>query len=738
MSLDEALYELVGAGLVACAAGLGLAVPKDAVASGDGFIGMLSQRGEWGEAARIVAEVRRDVEEERHTTGLVAARMPGQLRLLVRLLELARPDPGLLRAALHAPARSDTGKLNGIRSLPHEIAARVDQRAGEVAGLDRELAERILHRLMQRLLAAPAFIVGLEPALRDYLASISGGPAEDGASVRNASPIEAQRPARAAGPAIGDPAGQTSEEPALIEALAAEGRLPDVLAVKQRHRLTDGAFDRLLQHLDAQACPPADAAMRLEEMASWLGALIETLTKPSNEDPQTRRIKAEAAAALAAGHFEQAMQRLKSARRLIREGRRRIEERLREGVLELNAQMVAEAQAIARLAEMELAQRNYASAAELYAEAQDSLPQNDRQSAWLYTMRQAEALFRQGDEFADQAALIDSVEAYEAALAMSPREAAAKNWAAAQCGIGLAHFRFGEREAGSDNLQRAAAAWREALGALAGLDEPAQTALTQRHLAQALALIGEREPASPALAEAAQAYRAALAGLSRESAPSEWLSAQTGLGTTLLTLDERAQGSADTAGLSEALAAFGNALGALSRDKQPRDWAMAQMNMGSVLLALGEKEGRVARFGEAVLAYQESLQVFTRSGHAPEWALAKMNLANALAAIGEAQGDAARLADAAAAYRDALQVLDREREPINWAITQMNLATVLARRTDTPDRAAELRAALAAMMAAHDVFEARQATEFAEIARRNLVVLHKSARDAHAARAGQA
>jgi tetratricopeptide (TPR) repeat protein len=719
MSLEESLYELVGASLVACAAGLDIEVPAGAIRAGDAFVGYLSQRGQWGETNRIVEEMKREALVDRDQRGIVHETTTHHARSLAAVLEAYRPPADLLRTALEATNAARTGTTNGHGSYASRIAEDVLHRAGmagvlQASGLEASVCQLLLTRSLGRLLADPAFVIGLHGTFRDYFASAfaPGKPGSIGITRTSTAAVAA-----AAAPSPAPAMAAEPPSPALRARLA---------AIKERHKLTDAAFERFLKLLSGQRVAARDLPLRLEEMALWLATLLDALRKPANDDHETRRLKAEAAAALAAGDFETAMRLLKQVRRQVREGRRRIEARLREEVMSLDAQMVEEAAATARLAEMELARRDYASAADLFGEAQDGLPRSDRQGIWLYAMRQGEALFRLGDEHGEDGALAEAVRVYGNAQKLTAKTDAPRNWAAAQCGIGLAHFRLGERNGDTGQLRQAVAAWRDAIEALGEQKDAAQRAVTAGRLAQALTLIGEREGGIAWTAQAADAYRMALEGLAREAAPAEWTQAQMGLGAALLALEDHEAKADGGARLGEAMAALSEALTVLSREDQPHDWALTQLNLGNALLTAGEREGRLARLGEAVLAFHEALQVFTREAAPAHWAAGQTSLANAFATLGERQNDPKRLEAAATAYGKALMAIDADQNPLQWAITQMNLGTVLVRLGEHGAPEQHWPRAMTVMSAALERFDRQGADAFAEIARRNLHNLRRA------------
>jgi tetratricopeptide (TPR) repeat protein len=782
MALDEALYELTGAGLVACAAGLGLVVPSGAVRTGDAFVGFLSQRGAWGEINRLVEELKRDILRDMDASGTTAAGLSQQVREAVTVLEEIRPETDVLRAALVMPGNAAPGGAVSANGAPANggpiliapatrIAAQMIARAAAANPPNRHIpsaetptpgpshgAQALLHKVMTALLSDPGLLLGLAPDLREFLALTSQpaavkplerpAPAEMPTSTHpQKSPqmaVAAEFPARSVVPPAASVVGlpERGQSPMLRELVSTHG-LGEAFAagllgvgvietlerIRAARDLTPSAYGRFLRTLESQDCPPGATPLRLDEMAQWLTGLITALTKPSNEDSDTRRLKSEAAKALAQGDLEASVQLLKNVRRSLRDGRRRIEERLREDILLLNQQMASEAGVIARQAEMELTRRDYASAAELFAEARDSLPGSEIQAAWLYGMRQGEALFRLGDEFDDTHALREATRAYAACLGMTGREEMPKNWVAAQCGLALAHQRLAERETDPAALTTAVEAWRSALAVLEILDEPGQTLVSRRHLARALVLLGERESenasAMAALSEAATLYRAIVSAVPRGRSPHDWAEAQMGLGSTLLSLDERVETPPGGTLLADAVTALEAASSVYDREQAPTEWSQARMALGNAHLAIGERGQDLSRLSDAVACFEDVLARQARAAEPRQWAQITMNLANALAAIAELTGESAKLDAAAGAYRQALEELQGEDDSLRRAIAELNLGTVLVRLAGHRDPQGHRREAMTVMMSALQIFEARKASAFAGIAEINLRNLHK-------------
>ena len=98
------------------------------------------------------------------------------------------------------------------------------------------------------------------------------------------------------------------------------------------------------------------------------------------------------------------------------------------------------------------------------------------------------------------------------------------------------------------------------------------------NLGNALVSLGERESGTDKLDEAVAAYREALKERTRARVPLDWAMTQMNLGTALRSLGERESGSG-TDKLNEAVAAYREALKEYTRARVPLEWALTQMNL---------------------------------------------------------------------------------------------------------------------------------------------------------------
>jgi tetratricopeptide (TPR) repeat protein len=102
-----------------------------------------------------------------------------------------------------------------------------------------------------------------------------------------------------------------------------------------------------------------------------------------------------------------------------------------------------------------LTRLRYTDAAKRFAEAAAEVPQGHEDERWKYLNVEANALYRQGDEFGDNAAALLAIERYRHLAELRPRNAYPSDWAMIQNNLGVALMRLGERESGTARLEEA-------------------------------------------------------------------------------------------------------------------------------------------------------------------------------------------------------------------------------------------------------------------------------------------
>lgn len=722
MALFEILGEFVAAAILSSAPACDMTIPAEIAAKPAGLVGWLRERGEGASLNAIVDALAREIWVGGETRSLSQQAIEQHVAALTGLLPFHLPNRTHLAQAIERARTGQPGAAPGSEPAGRRIAVDVFARArasGAIgaANLKDDVVLFLIDRVFAHLLDVPKLLLGLKSTLTAFIAEQNPDEAA-GATI-----AAGVKDSAAAPPAPWHEAlGLTPQLARQIDAAGGAARLADL---RERFGLTEAAMKRILAVIDGQRLKPDDMMPRLEALAAWLGDARAQLLKPTNEEADVRRLKSKAAAALADGDFEAAAEALRLMRRELREGRRRIEERLQDEAAALRTQMIEEARAAARLAELSLAAGDFAAAAELFSDAALNLPTSDRTGIWHYNVERAAALLRLGTSTHDTVALTDALAAYSQAIRLAADGSNQRGLGLASLGLGNTLFELGERESGSARIKDAIAAYRKALQVIPRTEEGRSWAEAQLRLGRCLAIIGEREDSAVQMREAAQAFRDALKEISATRRPADHALAQMGLGNVLLSIEEREGGLPL---LEEAASAYTAALDTINRDAEPQIWADAQLNCGLALLGIGEQTSNGPRLQAAVAAFQSALGAYTRTVAPQKWALSQMNLGNALAALAERSPAAAtdRLGEAIASYTAALEEFRRDSEPLKWAITQMNLGTALIRLGDHKDKRRHWLAAAGALVPALEVFEAERADAYADVTRRSLKRFHES------------
>jgi len=443
-----------------------------------------------------------------------------------------------------------------------------------------------------------------------------------------------------------------------LEELTAQQR-ENIALLKERLDLNERQVRAALGIVGENDISPERLAAKLVEIAESFKALRETASAQPGDDPKIAALKADAQKAIEAGELGKADALLADVET---EQRRSLDR------LAINA-----AETSARRGEIAFTRLRYAEAAKHFANAAGVFPPNSEheEKRITYLLREASALFRQGDELGDNGALRSAIERYKWLMGLRPSRRLRLDWATIQNELGFAVYRLGERESGTTKLEEAVVIYHEVLEEYPRERVPLDWAMTQLNLGTALQTLGERERGTTKLEQAVAAYREGLNVYTRERAPLDWAVTQNNLGNALFSLGARERG---TTKFEEAVAAYREALKELTRERVPLEWAMTQNNLGNALRVLGERESGTTKLEQAVAAYREALNVYTR-GRAPlNWAKTQNNLGDALVSLGAAlfglgarESGTTKFEEAVAAYREALKELTRERVPLEWA-----------------------------------------------------------------------
>jgi tetratricopeptide (TPR) repeat protein len=516
---------------------------------------------------------------------------------------------------------------------------------------------------------------------------------------------------------------------------------------------TKAAVAEFFKILGEQNIPEEKIPARLVEIATHFTQTREELTTLEPADPRAAVLARRAKQALDAGRLTEADGSLDQAKEVELAAFRQARDLKQKAQEAEDRHALSAAKLIAGRGNIALTQLSYTDAAEHFKEASTLVPSGHPDETARYLHDEADALYRQGDEQGDNAALEQSIDVWHAVLQCRPRERVPTDWARTQTDLGNALVTLGQREPGTERLQKGIAAYRAALEV--NTPDPVDGVVTQSNLGAALEILGERQNDAARLDEAVAAYRAALAAAAvyyaaleegtggrvswdiwaiaqlnlgaalqtlggrdgrngeieaaiaayrgaldeykSDRAPLQWAKAHIGLGNALLTLGER---NGDAAGLKAAVESYRGALTVCTRQRAPVAWALAQNNLGKALWVLAQGEPGTEPLQQAVKAYREALEVRTRGRMPLDWAMTENNLAIALKTLGDRENDTARLGEAVSAYRRALEEYTPERAPRQWAQTEMNLGNALADLGERSGDAVALQEAVADFRAA--------------------------------------
>ena len=239
-----------------------------------------------------------------------------------------------------------------------------------------------------------------------------------------------------------------------LSALSAEKNVP--LAVLQQ--ILSGFGEQGI------ALDPVQIEQHLRAKADEYTELRERLSHLTSGDPRVQELRREAAALIGDGAFETADGKLSEAENI---DLKAIEEQ--EFITERRRPSAAGSRAArgdaARL------RFDYRTAAAHFAAAASMVVRSDMDT-WGFRLRQASALYDQGLDFGDNAALGEAIAVYGEALGLVPRERVPLDWATTQYNLGNALSTLGARENDTARLEEAVAAYDAALAVfiVAGAD----------------------------------------------------------------------------------------------------------------------------------------------------------------------------------------------------------------------------------------------------------------------------
>lgn len=367
-------------------------------------------------------------------------------------------------------------------------------------------------------------------------------------------------------------------------------------------------------------------------------------------------------------------------------------------------------------------------AADLYAAAAATAALGNALQ-WRYQYARAAVLQERGNDYADTQALVQAVELFEQTVApLASRDTRPDEWSATQQALGMALSALGQRRPGIHLLQRAVAAFEQALQVRTRERAPQDWAASQHGLGNALGILAQRQGDAALLERAVVALEHAAG--ERAGSPRTRVTAQFHLATALVTLGQLTR---DSARLARAIETYRQVLQTWTRDRAPLDWAMVHDSLGSALRLRGELGNDRCELEQAVAAHRNALAVWTQDRWPREWSQAQNNCGAALHRLGERTGDSERLREAIDAYGNALRALRRDDSPIAWAMTTANLGDARRTLAGILRDNTVCRQAIADFEAVAAIFQEASHPHYYDLAKERLAVARKLAAELGAA-----
>lgn len=271
--------------------------------------------------------------------------------------------------------------------------------------------------------------------------------------------------------------------------------------------------------------------------------------------------------------------------------------------------------------------------------------------------------------------------------------------------------RISEDFGGRDGYDAAIPALRRLLEGLDSLADTIAFAGAQEALATALDRLAGLSGDSKLLDEALVHCRAGLEDLRHDEAPALWRALKLRFGKLAVNLGVSQK---DDNLLEEAVATYATALAVWKRSDDEARWLEAEHMISRARATLGRRRSDLALLERAFNGLNRVSQAIDRSRDPLRWAELQDQMGGVLAAMGERYSEPVVIEEAIAAFDAALEEHRQERAPLLWAQTSANQAEAklqLARRNKDKPLAQQ---ALTQFMAAAEA--ARQAANGAAVA----------------------
>jgi tetratricopeptide (TPR) repeat protein len=277
----------------------------------------------------------------------------------------------------------------------------------------------------------------------------------------------------------------------------------NIALLKEKLDLNERQVRAALGILGENDIAPERLAAKLVEIARRFKAFLEAVLAQPGGDPTITTLNTVAQAYIEAGALSKADAVLAEAEAEDL-GPTRLQGSPPPGRHPRSLDRLAAAETSARRGDIALIRLRYREAATHFANAAAVFPpksvNEDKRKGYLG--REANALYLQGSEYGDNAALRSAIEWSRRLIELNPRERVPLDWATTQNNLGTALVTLGERESGTARLEEAVAAYRDALKERTRERVPLQWAASFGNQGVALMLLAERR-GDAAIAETA-------------------------------------------------------------------------------------------------------------------------------------------------------------------------------------------------------------------------------------------
>ncbi|MDQ3775413.1 MAG: hypothetical protein M3461_14215 [Pseudomonadota bacterium] len=278
-----------------------------------------------------------------------------------------------------------------------------------------------------------------------------------------------------------------------------------VRELSQKLLTTEGALIGFFRILEETDVPLERLPAKLEEIARRHKETLQRMAALAVEDPEIGALVGQARGAVDRGDYDRAnalLTRAEEAELAAIERAEAVTNEAQEAVLR---RRLSAAAVRAEKGGIAMTRLRYRNAADHFRAAANLVPAAEGETRAAYLDRHANALYTQGDEQGDNAALSQAIALYRQLLEARTRERVPLDWAATQNKLDNALWRLGGREAGTARLEEAVAAYREALKERTRERVPLDWAMSQNNLGNALHAQGMRTRGEAGQRLAAQA-----------------------------------------------------------------------------------------------------------------------------------------------------------------------------------------------------------------------------------------